>query len=154
MTTLHPDPAVPSTDAVLIADMDGDDTPDVVTGNGSSCCDHGSVSVLLGVDGGALAAPVITPLREIDGFGDLGVGDLDGDGVADVVATGGPSGARVFFGAGGGRLVDPHVLAPNGDNAFSVVVADLAGDDQVDVATSGLKVDVFTNALDGARTHD
>ena len=154
VTTLHPDPTAPSTDAVLLADMDGDGAVDVVTGNGSACCDNGSLSILRGLGGGALASPIVTPHHEVDGFGDLAAGDLDGDGVADVVATGGPSGAWVFFGDGGGLLVAPHALAPQGMNAFAVVVGELGGDDQPDVATSGQQVDVFVNGLDGARDHD
>jgi hypothetical protein len=118
-----------------IADFNHDGRLDVVTADY-----HGnSVSVLLNAGGGALSLGVAT-YPTVDGAetSNLAVGDVNGDGNPDVLATN-PMTASVslFLSQAGGTLA-PAITVPVGDTAgarpYSAVIADFNGDGNNDLA--------------------
>jgi VCBS repeat protein len=134
--TNFPTGAYPTGGAV--ADMNQDGMPDVVTANY-----HGeSVSVLLGSGDGKLGAPSTYPTEVGAQTSNLAVGDLDGDGRLDVVATNpGTGSVSIFLGRPDGTL-DPAISLPvaNRDSApFSVAIGDFDGDGKVDLAIADIK---------------
>ena len=123
-----------------IADMNGDGIPDVLTANY-----HGnSVSVLLGSGTGAaytLGAAASYATAAGAETSNLAVGDLDGDGVLDVVATNPMANSfSVFLGRGDGTLqqaIDVPLTNPAyPPQPYSVAIADFDGDGIADVAVA------------------
>lgn len=121
-----------------IADFDRDGIPDVVTADY-----HGnSVSVLLGVGDGTLGAPSHYPTEAGAQTSNLAVGDLNGDGRPDVVATNPATGSvSLFLGQPGGTLA-PAVNLKVGVNRtsapFSAAIGDFDGDGRNDVAIADM----------------
>jgi hypothetical protein len=121
-----------------IADVNRDGILDVVTADY-----HGnSVSVLLGTGTGMLSAKAsYATLPEAD-TSNLAVGDLNGDGNPDVVATN-PQKASlsVFLGHADGTL-DPAIDVPigieNGYHPFSAAIGDFDGNGTADVAVGDI----------------
>ncbi|HEX4765704.1 MAG TPA: VCBS repeat-containing protein [Lichenihabitans sp.] len=105
---------------VEVADLNGDDRPDLLVANRAS----GSVSVFLGNGGGTFTAePTVTGL---DGSpAAVAVGDFNNDGKLDFVATGGTS--KVEFGNGDGTFTAGPTVA-TGNSPYGVAVADFNGD--------------------------
>ena len=151
------DAAMHSPGALVVADVNGDLVLDVVAANVPapvSGFPPGSVSVLLGLGDGTFGPPVITAdIPRVEMRSELGTGDIDGDGLTDVVLAH-AGGVRVMFGDGVGGLVDLHVLNPSDGAATDVEVLDVDADGVDDVVTAGTRLDIFRNGLDGARTHD
>jgi hypothetical protein len=117
-----------------IADFNGDGIPDVVTANY-----HGnSVSILLGVGDGTLGPPGEYPTEPGAETSNLAVGDLNGDGVPDVVATNPATGSMsVFLGRADGTLqpgTNLRVGLLGFSSPFSAAIADFDGDGKRDVA--------------------
>jgi len=143
--------------AVWGSDLDGDGHIDIVTINGPTNpvpAHQGEVAVVFGDGEGTFSSPVVTPgIPRVDGHLELDTGDIDDDGFADVVLAH-PGGVRVMFGDSTGALADPHVLNPSDGGAAGVEVLDVDGDGVDDVVTTGTRLDIFPNRLDGARTHD
>ena len=95
--------------AAVLGDFDGDGTPDIAIGCGTSSAYAGHVVVLSGRTGQELAR-ITNPLPPIAGrFGESvgAVGDVNGDGLADLI-----------FSRDSGRF-DIH-LAPSGAFAYSI----------------------------------
>lgn len=116
-----------------VADFNGDGIADIVTADY-----HGnSVSILLGVGDGTFQARFSSPTVAGAETSNLAVGDLNGDGHLDVIATNPAAGSvSVFLGRGDGT-VDPAVTLPvaNGlSSPFSVAVGDFDGDGRLDMA--------------------
>jgi hypothetical protein len=145
--------------AVAIGDLDGDGRPDLaVVNNGSrngalEVDDAGSVSVLRGDGRGGFATPVHYPAG-VRPFA-VAVGDLDGDGRADLAVT--TTGARyedrmvnVLLGQAGGAFAAPvSYLAGFGPRA--IALADTGTDGALDLLvlnTGSADVSVLEN--DGA----
>lgn len=121
-----------------IADMNRDGVPDVVTANY-----HGnSVSVLLGVGDGTLQAPRHHPTVDGGATSNLAVGDLNGDGYPDVVATNPErASASQFMGGPDGTLgptIDMPVGIRGGSAPFSAAIGDFDGDGKNDVAIADM----------------
>jgi hypothetical protein len=66
---------------------------------------------------------------------DIAIGDMNGDGLLDVVSTG--VGVAVFLGQGGGAFAAGVSYATPG---YGVALADLDGDGKLDIATSDVSV--------------
>lgn len=118
---------------LVVADVNGDGRPDLVVANASDQ----SVTVRLAdparpgffLPAITLATPGRTPL-------DVAVGDLNGDGKADiVVAASGANNVLVFIQGSGGAFNAP-VAFPVGGDPQAVTVADLDGDGTLDIAVA------------------
>jgi hypothetical protein len=122
---------------LVIADFDGDGRPDVATAYLNGYTGRGYVATYRNLGGGVLGPQVDVEVR--GGPADLAVGDLDGDGMPDLVISAGylgsgtPGSETVTVlrndGFGGFRRSDFFA----GDYPSGVTVADLDGDGWDDV---------------------
>ena len=105
----------PSITEVLVADVNGDGSPDVLVTNscdGSSfICGNGSVSVLLGYGDGTLQAGAIYSSAGWDAYG-LATADVNGDGKPDILV------ANVCASSSNCNSGAVSVLLNNGDGTF------------------------------------
>ena len=155
--------------SMAIADVNGDGKPDLIAVNAcvsNSNCNNGTVSVLLG-NGDATFQTAMTfnsagqyPLY-------LAVADVNGDGKPDLIVDNrcvsssdcSTSTLGVLLGNGDGTFQAAVTYTSNGNNSYSVAVADVNGDGKPDIvvtnncATSGTctggTVDVLLGNGDG-----
>jgi hypothetical protein len=157
--------AVDAVNSVGLQDLDADGIIDVITSNGTNTVvqfndGNGSFSIPVTYPGGSVHT------ADLDGDGDLDIvgsttlfndgngtfvpqtmdylpledaslGDLNGDGLADIVREWSSGGAlQVLRNQGNGAFLRPYVqFEPKFEDAYHVVFADLNGDSLVDVAT-------------------
>jgi len=136
--------------AVAVGDVNSDGKPDLVISNGGS----NTVSVLLNTTTIGAATPTFAvkvdyPVNAGAG-GPYGVklGDLNGDGKLDIVATGfSNNNVSVLLGSGSGTFA-AHVDFAVGTHPISVTVGDVNGDGKPDIAVAnygGGNVSVLLN---------
>jgi hypothetical protein len=132
-----------SSQQIAIADVNGDGKPDLLAIVAAPF--NGAVAILLGKGDGTFQVPTLALLGAMNMYS-LAVGDVNGDGRPDVVASGAGSNsgghsrgvARVLLGNGDGTfqilptIYDSGVSA--GGWANSVALGDLNGDGALDLA--------------------
>jgi hypothetical protein len=131
-------------DSVVVADVNQDGFPDLVTGNQSGP-QGSSIAVLLGNGDGTLGARTyykVGGLGSYDAAATAVVGDVNGDGIPDIIAVNpGYHSVSVILGQGGGAFgpaidYEDGLAAPGGGPVIaSVALADLNGDGRLDIVT-------------------
>ena len=137
-----------NTDSVVIADVNGDGFPDVIVANqcmSKFSCNNGGVSILLGNGDGTLKA---ASSYSSGGYNALSVaiGDVNGDGRPDIVATSvcSQSGncvdgvVGVLLGNGNGTFKPPVTYSSSGYGASSVAIGDINGDGIPDLVVDNI----------------
>jgi hypothetical protein len=115
-----------------VADLNGDGSPDVVTGGLG-------INILLNNEDGTLAAPVT--YRATTPFGNVACGDMNGDGKPDIVAADATS-VSVFINAGNGTFAAAPITHPidtgsSGSSYLSTIaLGDVNGDGKLDLAAA------------------
>lgn len=123
-----------STYGVIVADLNGDGIPDLVTTNYGGT----TISVLLGNGDGTFQTHVDYAVGTFS-FG-LTAGDLNGDGIPDIaVASGMTNFVTVFLGNGDGTLQAGQAYDTRGVAEY-VVMADFNNDGILDLATCSASV--------------
>ncbi|RMH02695.1 MAG: hypothetical protein D6702_07995 [Planctomycetota bacterium] len=121
----------------LAGDVDGDGTPDVLVGSAVANANAGFAAVYSGATG-AQILQVVGLGGENLGADVAGIGDVDGDGYADLL-VGAPSanngvGAAYIFSGFSGTILQQFDGAPGGQLGYGLSLAgDVDGDGQVEV---------------------
>ena len=131
---------------VVVADLNGDGIPDIVTANRQ----NSSVSVLLGNRDGSFQTKETFPTGQ--GPFSVAIADLTGDGIPDII-TGNYESATVsvLLGNGDGTF-KPFFNLQAGSDPYDVKVADLTGDGKEDIIVTNKNdndVGVFLGNGDG-----
>jgi FG-GAP-like repeat len=131
-------------DGVAIADVNRDGKPDVVVANSSTSTtvDNGNVAVLLGNGDGTLHTAVSYGSGAF-GAASVAVGDVNGDGILDLVVANCSSSASscvpaggnvgVLLGNGNGTFQTAHTYSAAGNAPFAVTLGDVNGDGRPDI---------------------
>jgi len=140
-----------STNAIAIADLDGDGDLDVVTGNYNST-NASAISVLMNDGTANFVDPVLYTLSGND-YPSVAVADLNGDGYNDFVVTKySSSQAVVFLNDGDGTFTAQSPLTTGGGPYGGLVLVDVDNDGDVDIVTADYDdgtVSVLKNNGDG-----
>ena len=137
--------------SLAVGDFSGTGTLDVAVANTCGtqvrCTGHGSVSILIGNGDGTFQAANNYSTRG-NGSMSIAAGDLNGDGVLDLVtADSGSNSLSVFLGTGSGTFRTPVSYALGGQFPSWVTIADLNGDGKPDLAVADAGVDGAGEAL-------
>lgn len=127
---------------IKVADINGDGRPDLVADTYNS-----GLVTMLNLGGGQFAAPVTVATDAT--YEDFAVGDVTGDGIADIVGWPGNQ-VEVRAGRGDGTFAPPvEYPVPGYDEGRGVAIGDFNGDGRNDVAVTnsrnnpGSAVDVY-----------
>lgn len=115
--------------SVQVVDLNLDGNHDLVAANPS----NNTVCVLLGEGGRSFGAPQLTGFGFFDVAEALDHGDLDGDGVPDLVVVGAPVNMWVLLGAGDGSFEQAQGTPSGGSGPTAVRLGDLDRDGVLDV---------------------
>ncbi len=130
------------TSAAIAFDVNGDETPDLVTSNGRDCC-YGAdtLTVLLGRGDGTFDPPVSYPAGQMPT--DLTAADFTGDDVPDLVTANHDGTIAILLNNGDGTFGSP-ALVGLGWRPSSVVAADFDGDGNTDIVTANQESSTVT----------
>ena len=120
---------------VAVGDVNGDGTPDIVTGAGPGGGPH--VKAFSGSDGSTLQSFFAYAATFLNGV-NVAAGDVDGDGKADIITGAGPGGGphvKVFSGADGSTLRSFFAYASSFTGGVNVAAGDVNGDGKADIVT-------------------
>jgi hypothetical protein len=132
--------------SLAVADVNGDGQPDIVVTSlcaQSANCVNGLVGILLG-NGNGLFRQAVTYSSSGYGASSIAIGDVNGDGIPDLVVDDicktisncSKGGISVLLGSGGGTFQAPLIYSSDGYNATSVALEDVNGDNRPDIVTS------------------
>lgn len=138
---------------VAVGDVNGDGFADIVTGPDQGAAPH--VKVFSGATGLEIQSFFAYPISFSGGVR-VAAGDVNGDGVVDVVTATGPGSpphVKVFDGATGGELLSFFAYDVAFSGGVHVAAGDVNGDGRADVITgsgsSASHVKVFSGATGG-----
>ena len=115
---------------IAAADLNGDGKPDLVFGPFRTIDSPSGVMAALGNGDGTFQSPVFLPVRlnaSDVGATQIALGDVNGDGIPDIVTAGG----TILFGDGKGGFPSRRDYAWNASG--SVTLADFDGDGKIDI---------------------
>lgn len=138
---------------ICIADISGDGKPEILVTN----YDDGSVSIFRNNSvSGSISFSPKTDIATGPNPESLAVGDLDGNGTADLVVTNsGGTSINIFTnkaGSGGGIDYSNPTIINYGETPLGVALADLDGDGKSDIIVSGVlsnNLTIFRNTSSG-----
>ena len=133
-----------ASNAIFVADVNGDGKLDVVIGG------YYSTQVLVGNGDGTFASPIT-----VGSTGAIAVGDLNGDGIPDMILGYNTGTLPVYLGNGDGTFTASGFTFTGFSGAGPATIADFNGDGIPDVAISGTyysSVHVFLGDGDGTFT--
>ncbi|HVV44907.1 MAG TPA: FG-GAP-like repeat-containing protein, partial [Bryobacteraceae bacterium] len=117
--------------SIVIADFNRDGIEDLVIANRG----NGTLAILLGNGSGGFVAAPGSPVAAGLSLQSVAAGDLDGDGIVDLVASNNTDGVQVFLGDGAGGVRRPVAFGSPLDSV-SAVIGDFNGDGIADVAAA------------------
>lgn len=123
------------TRSITSADLNGNGHPDIVTGNDLSR----DISVLLSDGAGGYHTAVSYPVSGAGMFSvKVAIGDINGDGIADIVAGGfDAQHLQVFLGDGHGNFPTSQFVSFGGDSEPSgLAVGDIDGNGHIDIVVA------------------
>ena len=114
--------------SLVVTDLNGDGKPDIIVGNSCPTTCNATFAVLLGNGNGTFQKPV--PYNSGgQNVQALGVADLNGDGIPDIVASSGVN--SVWLGNGDGTFRAGNTYPPGG-NTGQIFLTDLNDDGKID----------------------